>query len=130
MTTLQPTAVIPADRGQLVVAAKVIEKTAIFVAAKVPGIGVPLGALRGSGNRGEKANFNAAPKIAVHLDGSRAYLELEAAVEYPRPLGETTEELRTRLMRDVTAMTGVQVTRVDIRVTRIARQLHQPRSIR
>lgn len=120
MTVSHPTAIAPADRGQLVVAAKVIEKTAHWVASFVPGIG---------SHKGGKAQFDSAPKIAVHLDGGRAYLEVEAAVEYPRPIGDTTEALRTRLVDEVSRMTGVEVTRVDIRVTRIARQLHQPRSI-
>lgn len=124
MSTLNPGTTEAADRGQLVVAAKVIEKTAVWVAAKVPGVGAPVGALRGG-----KANFDTAPNISVHLDGPRAYLEIDAAIEYPRPIGATTEALRTRLMNDVTAMTGVQVSRVDIRVTRVARLLHQPRSI-
>lgn len=123
-TTLEPPAVRagsrihPADRGQLVIDHKVVEKIARQAASEVATTGGTTGGFLGLGSR---TDLSALPKADVELSGQTASIDLSIAVAYPTPLRQATEQVRQHVMDRVAELVGVDVTRVDITVT----ALHQ-----
>lgn len=119
ITTLEPPTAQaprahPADRGQLVIDHKVVEKIARQAASEVTAVGGTTGGFLGLGSR---ANRSALPKADVELSGQTASIDLSIAVAYPTPLRQAADQVRQHVMDRVAELVGIEVTRVDITVT-------------
>ncbi|KAD4059835.1 Asp23/Gls24 family envelope stress response protein [Arthrobacter yangruifuii] len=116
------TALVPAlgqiwdveDRGETVLARRVLEKTASQVARDETFAGGTSGGFMGIGSR---ADLSARPDASVELAGNIASLKVTVGLPYPMPLRQATEQLRRRISERVTELTGVQVRQVDITVS-------------
>ena len=102
------------DRGETVLARRVLEKTASQVARDETFAGGSSGGFLGIGAR---ADLSARPDASVELAGNVASLKVTVGLPYPVPLRQATEQLRRRITERVTALTGVQVRQVDIMVS-------------
>lgn len=102
------------DRGETVLARRVLEKTASQVARDETFAGGSSGGFLGIGAR---ADLSARPDASVELAGNVASLKVTVGLPYPVPLRQATEQLRRRITERVTALTGVQVRQVDITVS-------------
>lgn len=103
-----------ASRGKLVMAAKVVDKIAAQAASEVAAAGGVSGGVLGIG---AKTDLSARPKVDVHLSGKTATVDVEVAVAYPTSIRLATDRVRSHIIDRVGALTGVEVTRVDIDVT-------------
>ena len=102
------------ERGETVLARRVLEKTASQVARDETFAGGSSGGFLGIGAR---ADLSARPDASVELAGNVASLRVTVGLPYPIPLRQATEELRRRIAERVTELTGVQVRQVDITVS-------------
>lgn len=102
------------DRGETVLARRVLEKTASQVARDETFAGGSSGGFLGIGAR---ADLSARPDASVELAGNVASLKVTVGLPYPIPLRQATEQLRRRITERVTELTGVQVRQVDITVS-------------
>ncbi|WP_146360132.1 Asp23/Gls24 family envelope stress response protein [Arthrobacter yangruifuii] len=102
------------DRGETVLARRVLEKTASQVARDETFAGGTSGGFMGIGSR---ADLSARPDASVELAGNIASLKVTVGLPYPMPLRQATEQLRRRISERVTELTGVQVRQVDITVS-------------
>lgn len=112
MTALAEPPRAPAQRGRLVVAKQVVEKLAAQAAVEV--------------TTGEhrmvfapRTDSDPGPVVAVQLDGSDTWLQVEVDLVYPAPLRATTDDLRAHLVRRVEELSGLTVRRLDIRVAQL-----------
>jgi uncharacterized alkaline shock family protein YloU len=127
-TTLDPTAAErvpdasrapgtdPRSRGHLVLERKVIERVAAQVASESDS-GRTGGVSGGFLGFGTRTDLSALPATSVELVGRTATVRLDLTVAYPTPIRTATDQIRRRVMSQVRALTGVEVTRVDITVT-------------
>lgn len=107
-------AVQPARRGRLVLSKAVIERVAAQAASEVAAAGGLSGGVLGFGAAGD---LMARPAVTAELVGQSASLALDLTVGYPAPIRETTAAVREHIIMTVRRLAGVQVTRVDIRVS-------------
>ncbi|MCC3275459.1 MULTISPECIES: Asp23/Gls24 family envelope stress response protein [unclassified Arthrobacter] len=112
------------DRGETVLARRVLEKTASQVARDETFAGGSSGGFLGIGVR---ADLSARPDASVQLAGNIASLKVTVGLPYPVPLRQATEQLRRRITERVTALTGVQVRQVDITVAWLRPPQSEPR---
>lgn len=126
MTILLQTLSHPKVGGGIHVSARVVERTAAQLAMSVPGVGAPGTQVMGVGR---EADFDKRPRLQTHIDGGRAFLTIDCAVEYPRPIGVTAEKVRQVLTDRLTELTGVPVARVDVRVRRVVAHIDGTRSV-
>lgn len=105
--------VTPRQRGQLVLAKQVVEKIAGQVASEVGAAGGRSGGFLGIGAH---SDLSARPQVDVELAGRTATLAIDIAVAYPVSIRQATDRVREQVTRRVHALTGVEVTRVDITV--------------
>ncbi|MCQ1948674.1 MULTISPECIES: Asp23/Gls24 family envelope stress response protein [Arthrobacter] len=115
------------DRGETVLARRVLEKTASQVARDETFAGGSSGGFLGIGSR---ADLSARPDASVELAGNVASLKVTVGLPYPMPLRQTTEQLRRRITERVTELTGVQVRQVDITVSWLKPPQRDPRGRR
>lgn len=113
--------VAPRQRGQLVLAKQVVEKIAGQVASEIGAAGGRSGGFLGIGAH---TDLSARPQVDVELAGRTATLAIDIAVAYPMSIRQATDRVREQVTRRVHALTGVEVTRVDITVV----ALHTGRS--
>ncbi len=104
---------VPRRRGRLVLDKQVVEKIAGQVASEIGAAGGRSGGFLGIGAH---SDLSARPKVDVELAGRTATLEIAIAVAYPVSLRQATDRVREQVTRRVHALTGVEVTRVDITV--------------
>lgn len=110
-----------ADRGQLVIRHRVVEKIARQAASEIATAGGTTGGFLGLWSR---TDLSARPKAEVELSGRTASIDLTVAVSYPTPLRDAAEEVRQHVMDRVAELVGIEVSRVDVTIT----ALHQPSS--
>ncbi|GAA4051402.1 Asp23/Gls24 family envelope stress response protein [Nonomuraea soli] len=104
MTTL---AVAPAQvRGRTDVSDRVVSKLARQVAGEVAGVSVvsQAGGLPWGGSSGGS------------VEGELATIRLTVAITYPAPIRATTERLRQHVADRITELTGLGVSRIDLKV--------------
>lgn len=101
-------------RGRLVISQHVMEQMASQVASEIIQAGGTSGGILGIGAHPDLA---ARPAAKVELSGQQASVSLDIVLGYPTPLAATTDRVRHHVMTKVAALTGVEVTRVDIDVT-------------
>ncbi|MGO1183214.1 MAG: Asp23/Gls24 family envelope stress response protein [Micrococcaceae bacterium] len=109
----QSTMAAPAQRGGLVLTEKVVQKIAAQCASEMAEVGGRSGGFLGLGAQGDP---QARPRVQVELNGTVAALRVEVGLPFPAPIQNTTQQLRERLAERVTALTGVAVRQVDVRV--------------
>jgi uncharacterized alkaline shock family protein YloU len=105
--------VAPRQRGQLVLAKQVVEKIAGQVASEIGAAGGRSGGFLGIGAH---SDLSARPQVDVELAGRTATLAIDLAIAYPVSIRQATDRVREQVTRRVHALTGVEVTRVDITV--------------
>lgn len=108
---VQPTEV-PAQRGTLDIAPRVVERIAQGAAARVPGV-------RPVSRRVGADRVQADARVL----GDAASVHLQVAVGYPSPVRETCRQVRTAVVGEVRRLTGIEVTRLDVQVAELQ---HRP----
>lgn len=117
----------PARRGRLVLSRAVIERVAAQAASEVAAAGGLSGGVLGFGAAGD---LMARPAVTAELVGQGASLALDLTVGYPAPIRETTAAVRKHIIKTVRRLAGVQVTRVDIRVSALTPMGYEPGAVR
>ena len=107
------------SRGRLVLDRSVVEKIAGQAAREVAAAGGQSGGFLGIGSH---TDLSARPKVDVDLSGQTAHVSMEVALAYPTSLRSSAERIRAQVIERVAALSGVEVSRVDITVT----ALHHP----
>ena len=102
------------DRGVTVMSRKVLEKIAGQVAKDETFAGGRSGGFLGIGGR---ADVSSRPQANVELAGNVASLSVEVGLPYPVPLRQAADQLRDRISRRITELTGVEVRQVDVTVS-------------
>lgn len=114
-TRIDPAAPVPpGDRGRLTVDDRVVEKVAGYAvkfvsdAAAAPRrvLGVNIGGARPDD----------AASVQAEVDDNIATVHAAITVRWPRSVQEVADEVRDRIRREVTAITGVRVDHVDVEV--------------
>lgn len=101
-------------RGETLVPSHVVAQIAEQAASEVPYVGSAAGGLLGIGT---KRDFSARPTAECELYGHVAVLRLDVGMVFPVPLVEATEALREHLRQRVHALTGLEVSRIDIEIS-------------
>ncbi len=104
----------PAQRGQLTVRDKVVQRIARHAALSVRDV-VP------SASGLDKVTGNDLPKIAVTVAGGHVRAVLDVAVTWPAPLNQTAAAVRARVGQDLAAQAGLVVDGVDVTVHPVTR---------
>src|SRR3954452_15350265 len=107
---------VPAQqRGVTQIGERVIERIAVHVAGEVQGVwSVPVSGIRRMLVwRGTQHSADAAS------ESEWVTIDLELAVESPRPIAPVTAEVRRRVMAEVTRLTGMTVESLSITVPQL-----------
>lgn len=114
-------------RGRTTIADRVVERIAVHAAGEVEGVGGSAHRVLGVRVSGE------APERAVHADarvsGGTASLRMQLSVRYPNPVARTVEQARDHIVRTVTALTGLAVSRVNVTVTALHAETERRRNV-
>lgn len=102
-----------AQRGRLIMSARVVEKIAGQAASEVSVAGGRSGGLLGIGARTDLA---ARPPVDVHLSGGIAAISVRVGISYPMSLRQATSDVRRHVVQRVQELTGIEVRRVDVDV--------------
>jgi len=114
--------------GSIVLKDRVVTRIASRAAGEIDGVGSAarrmLGvqlAAPGMERLGQRAtNLQALPAVTAQVDGRRVFLTVTAGVAYPSPLRKTAQQVRDRVVERLSALTGLEVTEVDVHVTALA----------
>lgn len=112
----------PRSRGALVLSRRVVEKIASQAAMEIATAGGRSGGFLGFGSH---ADLSSRPKVSVDLSGRTATIRVEVAIAYPSPIARAAEQVRCQMVERVSSLAGVQVTRVDVTITALAREHEQ-----
>lgn len=108
-----------ADRGELTIADRVVEKIASAALGEVEHVGGTarrvLGVALGAAAPEQLAQVRA--QVRAHVDGSLVTLHVTCGVAYPAPVATVTEHARSRIIDRVRQLTGLDTRQVDITVT-------------
>lgn len=104
----------PADRGELTIADRVVERVAGYAATQVPGASAAPRRVLGINLGDARPDSEAA--VQARVDGRTATVEATIAVEWPRSVREVARQFREHIRADVLHLTGVQVAHIDIEV--------------
>lgn len=102
-------AVLESERGVTRIAAWVVAAIARLAAARIPGVSYVFGHAGGSAGGSDGAS-------TVGVAGRRAVIDLELVASYGPALPELAQRVRALVAREVTAMTGLEVTEVNVAV--------------
>lgn len=109
----------PAEsRGALSMADQVVEKIAATALGEIDEIGgsarrmlgVPLGS----------TEPDQTPRVQAHVAGQRVGLDVAASISYPAPVATVADRARAHVAARLGALTGLQISRVDITVTALS----------
>lgn len=114
-------------RGRLVISQRVMEQLVSQVASEITQAGGTSGGLLGIGAH---TDLSARPAAKVELSGQQASVSLDIVLGYPTPLAATTDRVRRHVVTKVTALSGVEVTRVDIDVVGLHLATEQREALR
>ncbi len=118
---------VPAERGSLAVADRVVERVAGHAVTRVEGAGAAprrlLGVSLGDSRPDREASVNA------RVDGSTATVEATVAIAWPASVREVTARLREQVRDDVARITGVRVAHVDVDVVSMSAPAARPRRV-
>lgn len=104
----------PRTRGSLTMSDTVVEKIASQV---VDEVSETFGTSRGLLGWRDRVGSHVRPSVEVDLHGAFADLRVTVGLSYPVSLRSAADTIRDRVQRRVTELTGVQVRRVDVRIS-------------
>lgn len=104
----------PRTRGSLTMSDTVVEKIASQV---VDEVSETFGTSRGLLGWRDRVGSHVRPSVEVDLHGAFADLRVTVGLAYPVSLRSAADTIRDRVQRRVTELTGVQVRRVDVRIS-------------
>ncbi|MGP9536630.1 Asp23/Gls24 family envelope stress response protein [Brachybacterium sp. AOP43-C2-M15] len=102
------------SRGTTSIPAQVVARIAEQVASEVPHIGSDAGGVLGVGAR---RDFASRPSAECDLYGSTAVLRLDVGVDFPAPLAPALTALREHVHERVEHLTGLEVGRLDVKIS-------------
>ncbi|WP_037370608.1 Asp23/Gls24 family envelope stress response protein [Amycolatopsis orientalis] len=105
----------PDERGSLTISEHVLERLAAHAAGEIDRVGGSAGRTLGISLGGEALDRSA--KTSARIAGGEVELDVRISLEYPAPVGATTERVRGHLRERVEDLTGMPVRRVGITVT-------------
>lgn len=105
----------PADRGELDVRSRAVERIVVMAATEVDGVAGPV--TRVLGQTLGKADLDGHVKADVELSGQLATVTVRLSVLWPRPITDVVEQVRQSVRERLDALVGLQVTHVDVEVT-------------
>lgn len=65
---------------------------------------------------GRSTSLDSLPKATATVDGTKVFIDLEISIRYPAPVVDTTEAVRAAVRDEVHALTGLDVSEVNISV--------------
>ncbi len=120
---------IRTPRGVTTIMPEVIGRIAAHEAAQVPGVAEVVPGAGGVRRFFALASDPGAPTSAeAHLDGGgEASLDLTVHVRWPEPAMQVTEAVRDRVTERVLALTGIQLTEINVTVPKLVVGGRRPR---
>lgn len=109
------TGIAPEERGSLTISEHTVERLAACAASEIDRVGGAAGRTLGISLGGEALDRSA--KTTAKVTGGEVELDVRISLEYPAPVGATTERVRGHLRERVEELTGMPVRRVGITVT-------------
>lgn len=103
----------PAQRGNLSINERVVERIAAKSAARHPQVGARSGGVLGIG---ETNDFAALPPVTVSLAGNVASISLKVALRFPTDLRAITAQIREAVVTDLRILADITAAPVDIEV--------------
>lgn len=106
---------VPLDqRGTTRMPASVVARIAQQAAAEVPNVGSDAGGFLGVGAR---RDFSSRPQARCELYGRSAVVDLDVGVGFPSPLPAVLGALRAHVRDRIEHLTGLELARLDVRVS-------------
>ncbi|MEJ8279664.1 Asp23/Gls24 family envelope stress response protein [Pseudonocardia spirodelae] len=102
------------DRGRVDVADQVVQKIALGALEETDGVGGTTGTVGRMLGRDESAGR---PRVDATVSGHTARIDARISVAYPSPVASVCDRARAHVVRQVEALTGLSVARVDVTVT-------------
>ncbi|MBW0106474.1 hypothetical protein I4I78_29000 [Pseudonocardia sp. KRD-291] len=90
-----------------------MQKIAAAALGEIPEIGGPARRVPGIGSDGADHR----PRVTVAVHGTAVDLEVRASVRRAAPVADVVERARTRVSARIAETTGLQVGRLDVRIT-------------
>lgn len=112
--TSAPTRAPVEQRGTTTIPSTVVARIAAQAAAECTHIGGPAGGTLGLGAR---RDFGTRPSVDCDLYGTVAVLTLDLGVAFPVSVAATCRHVREHVRDRVQTLTGLQVGRMDIRIS-------------
>jgi uncharacterized alkaline shock family protein YloU len=104
-----------AERGELTIADRVVERIVEAAVAEVDGVtGAPPSVLGHSLRRTTEATK---ARVSAAVDGGVVTATVRLSVRWPAPVLDVTRHVRARIVDRVEAMAGLRVAEVDVVVT-------------
>lgn len=113
----------PGERGGLDVHDRVVTRVARRAAREVPGVAEYTEPL-------DRATGRGLPRADVKRSGRVATVEISVAVSWGLSLGEVAETVRDRVSERLRTLMGLDVTNVDVTVSRIVRPTSEEPRVR
>jgi uncharacterized alkaline shock family protein YloU len=104
----------PAERGNLTVADRVVERVAGYAVTLVEGASAAPRRVMGIAVGGSREDRSA--PVDARVDGHTATVEASVAIAWPASVGTVVARLRHQVREDVERITGVRVAHVDVDV--------------
>lgn len=104
----------PEDRGRVDVADQVVQKIALGALEETEGVGGSTGTV---GRMLGRDDADGHPRVEATVSGQWARIDARISVAYPSPVAAVCDRARAHVVRQVEALTGLSVARVDVVVT-------------
>lgn len=101
-------------RGDTTIPARVLGRIVEQLAGEVAHVGAASGGVLGVGAR---RDFHGNPSAECEVYGRSAVIRLDAGIDFPLPLAETLAALRDHLHARIPALTGLDVSRLDLDIS-------------
>ncbi len=118
----------PAERGELEVRPRAVERLVVMAAAEVDGVAGPV--TRVLGQQLGAAELDGRVKAAVELSGQVATVTVRLSVLWPRPIAEVADQVRQRVRQRLDELVGLRVAHVDVQVTSLPTDRRAGRRVR
>ena len=122
------------DLGAISISSSAVQKLAARAAAEIPSAGAAAPRVMGrsvttpAALGGRQTSLAALPRASADVDGMTAALDLTISVRWPASIPAVSRAVREHVRDRVSALTGLDVTSVSIKVTDLATGLAaQPR---
>ncbi|WP_308817325.1 Asp23/Gls24 family envelope stress response protein [Pseudonocardia alni] len=104
----------PEDRGRIDVADQVVQKIALGALEETEGVGGTTGTVGRMLGRDDSGGH---PRVEATVSGQSTRIDARISVAYPSPVAAVCDRARAHVVRQVEALTGLSVARVDVVVT-------------